>query len=924
MGTDRLRPRRQWDRALLEAIPDMLFVCNSSGDITDFKPSPDDIPLMAPEHFLNRRVQDVLPEEAATTIMQAVTRCLNGEGQQRFDYQLPMHGQLFEYEACMASCSDDEVVCTVRNVTEQRQAQRQLRMAHNELELRIMHRTKALTASEQRWRTLVSMAPDYVIQIDLNGRVMYFNRPLSGNGIVMQVGTHLFEVLDPTCHEAARQCCHLVEHTLRFDSFVASMQVDDSTKYMNLAIGPYMQNYVLEGMIIIASDITWRFDMERQLRTSQARLQALIENLPFDFWAMDTDHRYILQSKACREKWGSVVGKRLDELTFIPADTREEWSRQHTLALAGEVIQGHYHLEHLNENNTYWGVLAPIRSGNEITGILGASIDVTNQSRAERQIRESEQRFRMVFEDAGDAIFWADPESGLLINCNKAAEMLVERSRDDIIGTHFTSLHPPDKWEYCVEQFRQGHQSYGGDLGDNIEIITTSGKRKPVHIRTSVSTVWGKTIVQGIFRDISERKRAEERLRTANEQTQQANQKLRIALEQVREAAEQARQANLAKSRFVANVSHDIRTPMTAIMGMIDLLADSQLDDEQQEAIDTIRNAASLLLAIVNDILDISRLEAGKVELNIETLDIASVVRDLLALQAPTADAKGIALEYTIDQELARCPLRGDPVRLGQILLNLVSNAIKFTDEGSVHIHVRDDGHENDRRLVRIDVRDTGIGIENCQIPSLFKSFTQVHMAAPHHREGTGLGLAISASLIKLMGGRIWCDSTPGQGSTFTCVVPLETAAGVSSDIASDRTAQSAVPHKAPAAMNILLAEDNFASQKVLTRILSRAGCHVDVVDNGHDAVQAATSKSYDAVLMDVQMPGIDGLEATRLIRQWEQQHKTQRLYIIAMTAYAGQEDQRMCLDAGMDTHIGKPVDRELLLQTIHQAGQRQ
>ena len=374
-------------------------------------------------------------------------------------------------------------------------------------------------------------------------------------------------------------------------------------------------------------------------------------------------------------------------------------------------------------------------------------------------------------------------------------------------------------------------------------------------------------------------------------------------LQRKNEELAQAREAAELKSRFLANMSHEIRTPINGVVGMAELLATTAMTAEQADYLSALRSSAETLLSLISDILDNSKIEAGKLELETVAFDPAESVRQATTALTARAQQKRLRLSCEIDPEVPR-RVTGDPTRLAQVLLNLGANAVKFTKTGEVVFGARLETVNPSGVVLRFWVRDTGIGIDEAQRARLFQAFVQVDGSTTRRFGGTGLGLAISRDLVRLMGGEIDLESAPGRGSLFWFTIPFQLPAEASGSGSGEQPpAAGATP---PASFRILLAEDNPVNQAIALHALSRAGYTAEAVSTGKEAVEAAARVPYDLILMDVQMPEMDSFQATLEIRRLEA--ALRYTPIIAMTANALKGDRERCLEAGMDDYLSKPV----------------
>ena len=417
---------------------------------------------------------------------------------------------------------------------------------------------------------------------------------------------------------------------------------------------------------------------------------------------------------------------------------------------------------------------------------------------------------------------------------------------------------------------------------------------------------------------------------------QDANDLLKVAVERANQLAIEAQAANIAKSEFLANMSHEIRTPMNGIIGLTTLLLDSGLTSDQQELAATVRKSGKSLLFIVNDILDFSKIEAGHMELEVLDFDLSELLKDLSAILGVQASRKKIDLLFNVEPKVPRY-LCGDEIRVRQILTNLIGNAIKFTEKGRVALEVKMLKERDTGMDLRFEIHDSGIGMTAEQLEHIFDAFRQVDASISRRYGGTGLGLTICKQLVDMMEGKIGAGSEEGKGSVFWFEISLQKPDRRESQISFDfdgevpRTASYDEPHAAANGINppshkietmehavrVLVVEDNLVNQTVAVRTLQKMGCEAVAASDGNEGMERLKGEFFDVVLMDVQMPGMDGIETTRCLREWEQAEGRPRIPVIAMTAHALSGDRERCLEGGMDGYITKPINIAELSEAI-------
>jgi PAS domain S-box-containing protein len=833
-----------------------------------------------------------------------------------------------------------------------------------------------------------------------------------------------------------------IKQNIAFRGSFSWIRPDGKENIIEYAAVPIKMNGSIYS-IGIDRDVTEQKRMEKAIQYEKNQLRTLIDNIPDLVYFKDIEGRYILNNKAHLDYMGAenqekVLGK--TNFDFHPRELAEKYTEDELRILqTGEpLIEKQEVAVDYNTGIKRWHLTTkiPLWQDGKISGIIGLSRDITNRKAAEDALNESLEKFRSIFENAFDGISIFEenyvPGKRRLIECNERYAEMSGRSREELLK--IADLEEAGLTKNLTEKndefINQGIRFTGF-----FTWARPDGRDNVIEYAASPIKLQGKVYTIGIDRDVTEKKRAEEALKEAYEELEQKN----IELEK----------ANKIKGQFLANMSHEIRTPLNAVIGMTGLLMGTPLTKEQQDFVETIHGSGNILLSLINDILDFSKIEAQKIELEKQPFDVRICVEEALDLVASRALDKNLELAYIMDERLSSKVI-SDVTRLRQILVNLLANAIKFTEQGEVVVSVNGQLKDNYAYQLHFSVRDTGIGIPLDKQDRIFQSFTQIDASTTRRFGGTGLGLAISKQLCELMGGTMWFESSgvPSKGTTFhfTILAELSVEKQVARDISAligkrvlivddnktnreilikqtqllemkPMSAESGadaikmlkkgiplelaildfhmpemdghmlaeeirkqeeykdlplillssygyrekkadlstfaatltkpiklshlhnalitvltknkenikqvdttplvfdaeIGQKHP--LRILLAEDNIINQKVALRFLERIGYRADIAFNGLEVMDALKRQLYDIIFMDIQMPEMDGVQATIEIRKQFPPEKQPR--IIAMTANAMKEDHAKYLASGMDDYIVKPFKMEELVRSL-------
>jgi len=787
--------------------------------------------------------------------------------------------------------------------------------------------------------------------------------------------------------------------------------------------------------------------LEEKFKIEKAFLERLFEDSPEAIAVVDNKSRILRVNNEFTRVFGyradEAIGKSIDEL-LAPRELRYEAADATDKVAKGERVSFETLRQRKDGKLINVSVLgAPVKVAGEQIAVYAVYRDITERKRAEDEIEYQRNFLKSLIEYSPLGIVTVDKENRI-IACNRAFENIFQYRESEILGRDLDELVAGKE---LIEEAR-GLTKKAIVYGESAKLVTKRRRKDGTYVDVEVFSVpvksGGNVIGQfGIYHDISEEKEMERKL-------EETNKKLKKAIKKANEMAQMAQLASKAKSEFLASMSHEIRTPMNAIIGMADLLSDTNLTEEQRDYTEIIKISADTLLGLINDILDLSKIEAGQLELDVSEFNLRELVETTSVTLAQRAHKKGIELLCRVRPEVPNY-IRGDPMRLRQILTNLIGNAIKFTEEGEILVNVSVDSMANNEVILHFSVSDTGIGIPKEKQSEIFESFRQVDSSTTRKYGGTGLGLAISKRLVEKMGGKIWVESELGKGSDFhftirstvvekpegetipqgiknlrvlvvddnstNCLILEEILSswGFLPSIARDgasalklielskqrgslyqlilmdkklpdidgyeiaaRIKENREYRDVPIILlsssvekgdknrakevgisktlikpvrrsklydviirtlvggkrvkefvknhiesslkgkplRILLAEDNIINQKLFVRLLEKQGWSVEVANNGKEAVDMVFKNGFDLILMDIQMPEMDGFEATKIIREKEKE-TGRHIPIVALTAHAFLEDKKMCLEAGMDAYTTKPIKIKALFRII-------
>jgi PAS domain S-box-containing protein len=765
----------------------------------------------------------------------------------------------------------------------------------------------AVGKSEERHRELVQSAASVIVRLDPQGRVSFcnaFGLQFFGYTLDEMLGREIGSLIDNPDDSEATPWPATLAVIVNTPENAGSMtrrhtRRNGETAWIAWAVrGLRHASGDMTEILCIGNDITDRKRVEEALLASEERYTLVARGANDGIWDWDLRTNIVYYSPRYMEILGHTPGETqqlLDEWTKrIHPDDAETAIRANKRCADGEIdnFSVEYRMRH--KDGTYRWIHGRGASLKDERGVVirmaGTHTDITRRKRDEEALRESQDQLAKIFRYTPVGIAITTRRDGRLIDINETGARMLGHAKSDIMGRLATEiglwLRQEDRDGFLAEMAR------GGSIfGKELELRHKNGSSVIVLYSAVPNHAYGEPCFLSVLVDITERKAMEQALRRSKEI---------------------AETANKAKSEFLSTMSHEIRTPMNTILGMVDVLSATTLTTDQAHAIKAIELAGGNLLALLNDILDLSQIEAGGMIMEEKPCDILELARQLVSMMRPDAARKN--LELRLETHGALPPrLYCCPDRIRQILVNLLGNALKFTQHGEIVLEVGRQEDEGDSPRLRLAVRDTGIGIPADKQALIFDRFTQLNASANRQFGGVGLGLAICKKLTEMMGGRLRVESSQDHGSTFTLTLPLRPAPNQS----AASPPQGAPRTSSPTEATVLLVEDSPTNAEVMRLMLEDTPFALTWAPSGQAALAALDDKPFDIILMDVEMPGMDGYQTTEALRRQEQELGRPRTPVVALTAHAFEEHRQRSFDAGCDDFQVKPIPKARLVATL-------
>lgn len=877
--TQNLGKTNDYFNALISSIPDIIFVFNREGVFLDCRTPNTAELLMDPAYFTHKKDKEVLPPFLYQLNKKALEDVFATGKRQTYSYSLEIKGERLFFDARMVIMGDDKALCIVRNTTEQKKAEER-----NHLLLSILEKSQ-----------------DFIGVADADKKVIFVNRAgqkmvgIDSDDEARQ--TTIEEYFMPEDLPFVQQT--ILPALQKEGRWSGELRIRNRKTHQPI---PILYDLFLTGdlntgkvtnIATISRDISKLKETKEKLRESELTFKALFEKGPigvayhkmiYDDKGRPVDYLFVDANESYRRLTG-VNPKGMCARQAFPGIEKDPFNWIETfgkVARDGEEIRFQ---QHLKSNERWYDCVAYQYKPDHF---VAAFLEITEQKQTEQALRKSENTFRLIFEKSPMGILQFDAR-GIVTECNEYLCHIIKSTREKIIGIDLKRVSNPGL-QNAIDEVLQGKPStWEGIFQTFVTKIDT-----PVRVLAS-PVLKDDSILEGGICLVEDR--------TDQVQKEKYEQQIAVARESVR-----------FKQNFLANMSHEIRTPLTGIMGVIDILSESELSTEKKEHMEILKNTSENLMEIVNQVLDFSKIEDGKLTLKKVEFNFHRFIhQSLLFYKKLCSEEVGISLSLQPDIPEF---IYADKSRLSQILNNLLSNAIKFTEKGSIHLatSIVDDEHKKSDKcreeiIIKVAVSDTGIGIEAEKLKGLFKPFAQVDDRDIRKYEGTGLGLSISKQLAMLHGGTTGAMSEPGKGSTFWFTFR---AGKVAEKPASVPIPQDKItgPLKN---LNILLAEDKVINQKVITILLKHMGHRVTLAADGEEVIRIYETEPFDLILMDIQMPVMDGVSATRILRE----NHDDLPPVVGLSANAFEGDREKYMALGMDDYLTKPLRKDAFLEML-------
>ncbi len=867
------------NKAILAAIPDLIFIINADGVYVDMKNVEQQHLLVPKNKVIGTHISELLPEDVHKPILEMIHRVLANGVSERLDYELELPDGLHHFEGRIINYNPDQVLAIIRDITEERNT--------------------AIAAKEQNdfIRLVMDSSPSCIYVKDGDGKFKLANQVVADtigqslDKILSEDSSLLYDPEDWDTYSHNDRIVIEEQREIVVDERL--IKPDGSEAWFKTIKRPLVTSDGQVHVLGISTDITEQREATMKLEQSEELHRLLSENSKDIISLHKLSGRYIYISRGVKDMIGydvaEVIGTtphRLihpDDLVRLQAGFQEVIDSKINTSIEHRLV---------HKNGSVLWVETNLKPVFDETGklikIQSSARDISMRRTNAEALKRSEKKYRDLI-NYSQAYICAHDMEGIVLSVNPYLTNMLGFTEAEMVGKPLSIFFPKEhqkNFQLYLDRYNDSNVVEGV-----LCILNKEKQERYLNYQNyKVEEPGEKPYIIGLAQDITDRLQTEKELKKAKE-----------------DAEESAK----VKENFLANMSHEIRTPMNGILGMAGLMQKTNLDDTQNNYLKIIKQSADNLLVVINDILDVAKIEAGKLDLEEIPFNLMDTIRSSFQTLAYKAEEKEIA--YTIEQLNLPSPiLIGDPYRLNQVLLNLLNNAIKFTDEGSVKLscHIT---NETDKDLtVEVSVSDTGIGIPADKQDIIFDGFTQAYSSITRKYGGSGLGLSISKNLVEMQDGHIWVESSEGQGSTFKFQVTYPKA----TELQQGESKQPEVDFNSLEPLYVLIAEDNEINIFLAQSILEGWNFKVDIAHNGLEAVSLAEKNRYDAILMDIQMPEMSGIDATQLIRNNPDKQKA-NTPIIALTANAFKGDAEKYLAAGMNDYISKPFEEEILFMKI-------